>query len=65
MNAPLSHPAIPAVERPQEIASNYPEFPESSTAAIWRQIIAEMNLRPGVVIEAVQPDRLSFDAWRR
>jgi hypothetical protein len=71
MNASSQHPIAEA----SPVQGGATRFPRLTTAekalqaaaerAIMREVIAEMNLRPGISPGSGNPDRLSFRAWRR
>jgi hypothetical protein len=71
MNAPLHHPVM--AKAPRE-TSRFPNLTAAELAArnasdraFWLGAVADMDLKPGItgpVHASVNPDRLSFDAWR-
>jgi hypothetical protein len=67
MNAPFHTPAIPAAERQETAPPRKPWWTTFDWAAVdagMFRAIADMNLKPGIVLEFRQPDRSAFDAWR-
>ncbi len=68
MNAPLHHPVIPAASERQETAAPrklwWTKVDWAAVDAGMRRAIADMELKPGIVLEFRQPDRSSYDAWR-
>jgi hypothetical protein len=60
MNAPLRHPSV---IKESLIPDRFPRLSPAqkilqaaADRAIWRQIIAEMNLKPGISISSAEPD---------
>jgi hypothetical protein len=66
MNAAFRSPVIPAALERQDTPRKpwWTTLDWSAVDAGIRQDIADMNLKPGIVLEFRQPDRSAYDAWR-
>jgi hypothetical protein len=62
MNAPFHLPTEAA--RFPKLSPAQKLLQAAADSAIFREIIAEMNLKPGISGPASTPERLSFKAWR-